>query len=269
MQCTIRCDHTIVNCPQKEDYYAHIHNDVHEILLFLVGNAYYYVEGNRYDLMPGDLLLMRKGEVHRLMLNATTRYERILLNFDFPSIASLDPDNRLLRPFAERKLGHFNHYRAKLFPDNHWSYYLERIAQAANDYQKIYYLLPLLNELSEAFPAVQSDVVKKETNIAIPILKYINKYLTGELSVELLAERFYMSKSHLNRIFKQYTGVPVWGYITAKRLLLGRELLQSGTSPTQACVRCGFRNYTAFYRAYVKQYGVMPKEDYKNAEVRQ
>ncbi len=263
MHCLIHCDHTLVNSPQKEDYYVHIHNDVHEILLFLVGSAYYYVEGNRYDLMPGDLLLMRKGEVHHLVLTATTRYERILLNFDFPSIINLDPDNRLLRPFLNRKLGHFNHYRAALFPDNRWNYYLEKIAQATDTYQKIYYLLPLLNELNEAFPIVQNDVVEKENNIAIPILKYINSHLTENLSIELLAERFYMSRPHLSRIFKQYAGVPVWGYITAKRLLLGRELLQSGIPPTQACTQCGFHDYTSFYRAYVKQYGVMPKDDHK------
>lgn len=263
MDYMIECSRVAVNSPKKEDYYAHIHNDVHEILLFLSGNAYYYVEGNRYNLTPGDLLLMRKGEVHNLVFHVTSRYDRILLNFDLPILSDIDPENRLMRPFTDRKLGHFNHYRANLFPNNNWQHYLEKIVQAKDKYQQLYYLLPLLNELCEAFPIVQGDVIEENENIAIPILKYINKHLTEPLSIEMLAERFYMSKNHLSLIFKQYAGVTVWGYITAKRLLLGRELIQSGTPPTQACTQCGFQDYTTFYRAYVKRYGVMPKEDYK------
>lgn len=263
MECMIDCNRVVVNSPKKEDYYAHIHNDVHEILLFLSGNAYYYVEGNRYNLMPGDLLLMRKGEVHHLVFTITSRYDRILLNFDFPSLDTLDPENRLMRPFMERKLGHFNHYKATLFPNNHWQHYLEKIIQSKDKYQQICYLLPLLNELNDAFPIVQSNVVEEKENIAVPILKYINKHLTEPLCIETLADRFFMSKNHLSLIFKQYTGVTVWSYITAKRLLLGRELIQSGIPPTQACVQCGFQDYTTFYRAYVKRYDSAPKDDYK------
>ena len=43
-----------------------------------------------------------------------------------------------------------------------------------------------------------------------------------------------------------------------KRLLLARELIALGTPVTQACYECGFGDYSAFSRAYRKQFGQPP-----------
>lgn len=55
------------------------------------------------------------------------------------------------------------------------------------------------------------------------ILQYINHNLQDNLSVDQLASRYYISKYHLMRKFKEETGYTLHNYIVSKRLLMGSE----------------------------------------------
>lgn len=245
--------------PMLGDYPMHIHNDSHEIFCFRSGDAGYSVEGNRYQLEHGDLMLMRKGEVHHLIVKSDARYERSVINFDLPP--ELDPDGRLLAPFNNRSLGKYNHYRAAQFPDNHWLFYLEKIEATEDPRRKLCFLMPLLSDLADSFELLKHTDPLSEKDRAAGVIKYINHHLGDDLSLELLAGQFYLSKTHLNRIFKQSTGTTVWEYIVVKRLFMARELLTAGQSPTQVFPQCGFQDYTTFYRAYKQHFGISPKNE--------
>ena len=90
------------------------------------------------------------------------------------------------------------------------------------------------------------------------IVEYINGHLFEELSLEILAEKFYLSKNHLNRLFKEASGSTVWEYIRLKRLLAAHWRIAGGAAATAAAADCGFHDYSAFYRAYKKHFGVAP-----------
>ena len=70
----------------------------------------------------------------------------------------------------------------------------------------------------------------------------------------------YTSRYHFMRRFKQLTGCSVHRYITQKRLLLSADLLRSGVSAQTACARCGFQDYSAFQRAFRRQFGMTPRQ---------
>ena len=70
----------------------------------------------------------------------------------------------------------------------------------------------------------------------VALLQYLNLHLTEELSIDQLAERFYISKYHMMRRFRQETGYSIHGYLTEKRLLLAQRLLAQGASPSAAGV---------------------------------
>ena len=86
----------------------------------------------------------------------------------------------------------------------------------------------------------------------LDILQYINENLDGELDIDTLAGRFYISRYYMMRLFKQETGYTLGQYISQKRLLLAKELILSGVPGTQACFDCGFKDYSTFSRAYKK-----------------
>ena len=92
----------------------------------------------------------------------------------------------------------------------------------------------------------------------LAILDYVGEHLCENLSIDLIAGQFYISKYYMMRLFKQETGYTLGQYISQKRLLLAKELLSSGVPGTQVCYDCGFKDYSTFSRAYKQLFGVTP-----------
>lgn len=237
----------------------HSHN-IYEIYLFLEGKVDYLVEGNKYRLHKGDIMLMRRGELHINSIRGSGTYKRSYIYFDISSLLAELNYLPLLDMFDRRPLGEYNHYKAKDFPENRWQEYFHAICSATGKEEKLCYLLPLLQELSKCFPRLRELSTDKEPNLVVDICKYINSELTRDLSLEHLCERFYLSKTHLNRLFKLNIGTTVGQYIKLKRLFKAKELLQQGVPPTEAYSLCGFHDYTTFYRAFKGEFLSSPKE---------
>ncbi len=246
--------------PQKNEYTMHMH-DTYEIFSIFSGDADYYVEGNCYPLQHGDIILMRKSESHQIVLKSDEDYGRVVVNFDLPFLNQLDPDHRLMSMYEDRPLGQYNHYSAAMFPENNWQYYLDKISSSNELQYKLAYLLPLLGELSECFDVLKNIEQKPKNDQITAIIRYINQNIREELSLSQLCDHFYLSKAHLNRVFKRATGSTVWNYIVSKRLMLAHEMLILGETPTEVFSKCGFNDYTTFYRAYKKLFGISPKSD--------
>ena len=210
--------------PDTNMFKMHTH-DIYEIYCFLEGNAKYYVEGNIYNLKPNDILIIKKAEAHSLLINYESPYKRIVVNFNSDALLSNKPEE-LLSFLDNKPLGKNNRYSAIKFNTKNWIYYLENICDANTLEGQQLYLTVLVNELNREYKKI-SD---KETqhDIITDIIEYINSNLTGNLRLDDICKKFYLSKMHLNRRFKLITGSTVWDYVIIKRLLLAKELLQNG-----------------------------------------
>ena len=62
------------------------------------------------------------------------------------------------------------------------------------------------------------------------------------------------------RRFREETGTTIHSYLVGKRLMLARELILGGTAAKEAAARSGFSDYSAFSRAYKKEFGCSPRE---------
>ena len=90
------------------------------------------------------------------------------------------------------------------------------------------------------------------------VMSYINENLCGELSVDVLAERVFLSKYHFMRLFKAQTGVTVHTYVRQKRLVNAARLIREGTPAAKAAADSGFTDYSAFHRAFRESFGMSP-----------
>lgn len=90
------------------------------------------------------------------------------------------------------------------------------------------------------------------------LIAFINDNLTEDLSLDFLANEFYISKYYLSRKFKEFTGLSLYQYIMKKRLLLARDMLRNGASVMNACFLCGFNDYSNFFRAFKREFGYPP-----------
>ena len=257
--------HAIDPHPDDKYFLMHVH-ERYEIYYFLSGDAEYLVEGSRYPLKPGSLLIMRPAESHKAKIKNNKSYERFAINFSLPAVECIDPKHQLLAPFDNRPLGRGNLYTEAEFEGISVKRMFEKMCSQQQDTGKqelkiLTYLFPLLDMINEAYQAHGAAEYQPPQSISEQIVTYVNLHLFEELSIPLLAEHFFLSTSQFGRIFKQATGAAPWEYITIKRLTAAKEKIRSGSTVQNACTGCGFGDYSTFYRAYVKQFGCAPKED--------
>ena len=89
---------------------------------------------------------------------------------------------------------------------------------------------------------------------------YIDEHLSEDLSLERLAAELFVSKYHIAHVFKDEIGMSIHQYISKKRLARCREALLGDVPVTKVYLLFGFHDYSSFYRAFKKEYGISPKD---------
>ncbi len=247
--------------PVPESFTMHTHQ-MCEVYLFMNGKASFRIEGSEYRLERGDLLVMRPAEAHCIQVQPDHPYERLSMHFEPTLFDRIDPEHRLLKVFMDREAGRFNRFSAAEFPDQGYRVMLSRLMEKEHHQRLdiISTLLVLLNQLCSLHEQRGENAPSAEGSLLFQVIRHINEHLSEPLSLDSLCEQFYLSKPQLCRSFKRTTGASVGEYINAKRLLQAQSMLRAGTPPTQVCTACGFNDYSAFYRAYRKHFGVSPKQ---------
>ncbi len=258
--------HSLDEHSEGMSFPMHAHDTI-ELYYFISGYCRYLVEGNEYVLKQGDVMLMRPSETHSLRIMGDVPYERVVIHF-FPDVfKEFDPDGLLLMPFFERPLGKLNHYSESDFGSHIYKECFESLdsdTPVGFELEIRAKLFAILCELYKAYCKRKDryddqGVEKGET--VNQLIDYINQNLYEPLSLSLLSEKFFLSQSQLNRLFKRATGTSVWEYVTIKRLIAARNLIRTGEHAGKVCAKCGFKDYSSFYRMYKSRFGVSPKQD--------
>ena len=246
----------------KVDYHYH---EFCKLLLLVSGRGGYVVDGQRYLLQPGDLVLIGSRSAHRPELEEDSVYERIIIYIspDFLQQAST-ADCDLLDLFSARH-GHVLRLkeaeRKKVFS---MAAVLEQELSGDGYGREILSNTDLLRLLVE----IGRQQRRKDAQNPHPVIpqnprvlewmRYIDRHLSEDLDMDSLAEKFFISKFHMMRLFRAETGFTIHTYLMQRRLLAARQLIESGMRATEACYRCGFRSYYSFTRAYNKHFGSTP-----------
>ena len=131
-----------------------------------------------------------------------------------------------------------------------------------SDFEKVMKLL-----LGELFLnlSIETDITQSEYSVINPLLskalRYINDNLFTVKNVGEVARELFVTESYLFRLFKNELKNSPKKYITDKRLLKSQNLIRLGEKPTKVYEKCGFSDYTSFYRSYVRFFGYPPSKD--------
>lgn len=251
---------------ERIDWHYH---EFHKIILLLGGSAGYSIEGKRYHLQPGDLVLVGRGCIHRPEILGQLLYERIVLYLSpgfLERMCTPDCDLQLcfrrtqelgahvLRPTRRTEL-HRQSLQALEQDLTDDACGAQLLAQC----HLLEFLVQITRDITEGR---LDDVSGTDCNAKIvSVLQYLNLNLTRPITVDALSSQFYISKYHLMRTFRDATGYTIHAYLTEKRLLLARDRIRSGVPVLEACRACGFGDYSAFCRAYKKRFGSAPTKE--------
>lgn len=253
---------------EKKEFEYHYH-DFDKIMILIKGDVTYHIEGRSYSLKPFDIVFVNAGEVHKPVIEKSTVYERIIIYISPDYLASFkEKEGNLAECFRHAKANNSHILRIDFFQKSNVYDALMRLERALTEdgfanalYERLLFL-EFMIELNRA--AIDKHVNYIETNTSngkmIELIDYIMEHLTEELTIDMLAKEFFMSKYYLMHSFKDETGYTIGNYISTKRLLLARNLIEDGMSVTNACYACGYQNYSTFSRAYKKQFHTSAKE---------
>ncbi len=240
----------------------------YEFYFFLEGNVEAQINKEHCILSCGDIIAVPPGTTHGVFIkNFDVPYRR------FDLWMSVDFYDRLTS--ISREFGYFPELATK---KNIYIIHTEPIAfngilsklygiieeQKSNRFGKNMQLMILLSDLGltvnrlayeqfNNYPEAIQDTLYQN------ICNYIDNNLGEDLSLDNIAGHFFLSKYYLSHVFKDNLGISIHRYISKRRLKLCHDAIVSGTPVSQTYRQYGFDDYSSFYRAFRKEYGMSPK----------
>ncbi len=245
---------------QRVDYHYH---DFDKAVLLLSGGVTYLLGESSYSLKPGDLLLVPSGVVHKPIILSSTDYERYVIWIS-PALygrytsADLASCFSYVREGGLASLSLSTGQKAALLSRLSA---LEELGRGEGFGAEIMYeagFVQLLVEINRLMGQTAATGKPKHSIKISQILSYLNDNLCDDITVDSLADRFFISRYHLMRRFKKETGHTLWSYISRKRILRAAALLRQDYPVAKAAHESGFGDYTTFLRAFKAMFGISP-----------
>lgn len=237
-----------------DKFFAKHSHALYEIIYILDGEVEYIVEDRRYNAKKHSIMLIRPYTYHYFTIKSKVNYEKIGILFDSsflkinPEIINseielLDCENHSILKFIFQKID----YYYKNFPEG---IFLE-----------LYF--SLIKEIIYNLSLIKGPTVSPQyhTPILSPVLEYINANLFSITRLEDISSALNISTSYLKSVFKKELKIQPKRYINEKKLLNARQMIWAGEKTTIASAKCGFQNYSTFYRLYREYFGISPSED--------
>lgn len=226
----------------------------------------YLVGTERYRLRAGDVIIVPPGVSHRPLLpeNLAQPYTRdvVWMSSEFvqqlrkwaPTLGiGIENYTTLLhtKEDVQSTIG-------KLFEQG------VREAEQDTDDREVAVIgntITLLTQLRRAYAARSARPMQAERpELLDRALQYIEENLSQKITLAEVAHHFFVSESTITQLFRKKMGVSFYHCVTQRRLIAAKVLIEQNVQLEQVGERVGFTDYSAFYRAFKKEYGISPAQ---------
>lgn len=241
---------------------THSHN-YHEICLLLSGQRRYFIKHTIYDVMPGNLVLIPKNQLHRSMIVGSKFHSRYNLWFEesdrvsMPKLIGQEAFVKLMEsgclslpPIAVRRIRKdFEQLEQELYNQE------EHFYASANLLLGDILLCALRNGSPKQ--RWQGDTASKVQEVTA----YICENYAEDLSLGDVAKIACMEETYFSKRFKALIGCGFQEYLTQTRLRAAEELLrETSLSMQEVAKMCGFSGSNYFGDVFRRWQGVSPTE---------
>lgn len=253
----------------------HFH-DSYEIYYLVAGERHYYINDRVYAIQAGDLVFINKNQLHRTTSKGNATHERILINFEeafldlltsFPQWQTICGNEKSTLFGGESFLLRLSLQEQGTVTDLLYAMLRESKEQLAGHMVYLQTLLVQLLILLSRIRAMKLEPVLPESSDkqrrVYSIIEFLNSHYAQRLTLEELAEHFYLSPTYLCRIFKQTTGFTIVEYLNYIRVRHAQELLvKTDWKVTRIAEETGFDSIAHFGRVF-KQIVKRPPLQYR------
>lgn len=246
---------------------ANLHyHDFHEINCVLSGTGVFHLGGTEYLTEPGTVTFVRRNDLHNIVKQSSEYYERAYIHIreEFLEGRSSEHTNLSLvftkngKPTSQVirvDPGWLRDQISRLDDDGPGGYGADLVRENR--------LIEFMIELNKAVFDAENAVVPHDlpvSSLISAVMGYVADNLDEDLSLDAVANRFFISKFYLSRQFKANTGLNFHQFTVKKRLLRSKDLLIAHGNAQDIYRIAGFSSYTHFLRCFKDEFGMTTKE---------
>lgn len=242
----------------------------YEIIYVLSNSGTQYLAGTkRYLLQRGDIVIVPPGVGHKPLFPSELAepYKRIVL---WVSHEFLEASSHILPSYIPRFKNELFLLRTTGTSYEYIGNYFHQGLKEAHDKKECWQIalcgntLQLLVACIRAFADSEKHILKSEKpELLDNVVSYIESHLGEKISLADIAQRFYISESTISQTFQKKMHVSFYHYVTQRRLIAAKSMMLEENNLDALSEKVGFKDYSTFYRAFKKEFGISPKE-YRN-----
>ncbi len=255
---------------QLESLFQLHRHDVLEVLVFLDGECDFFCEGKTYSLRRGDVVVIPPYAVHKANVKSIDNYERIIVSVSehlMSDFLSSSPSMKENIVNQKTQGSYVLHLHSKNFQDI--IFLLDEVTnriQSGEENFPFTINYQLFQALQVIFdPASSMPNLRNKDDLDqrfLSVLEYIELHLTEpDLSLDNVSNYFHLNKYYFSHYFKKNMNLPFYRYVSLKRLSFAVTMIkQNQISIEEIALKCGFPDYSSFYRLFKKEYNISPKK---------
>jgi len=101
---------------------------------------------------------------------------------------------------------------------------------------------------------------EENKNYVLYCIEYMENHYDEDITLSRMVQLSAMSKSSFSDLFRKVTGTTFKDYLNRYRVRKAEELIRAGEKNYVASVRVGYRDFSTFYRNFLKYTGLSPME---------
>lgn len=225
------------------------YHDYNEIVFFIDGKSFFISKNIQQTLIHNSIVIIPQEHFHQFRVSAPETYVRCILGF----YADLEIKNIIGQTMNTIKV--INVPNEKIVSVFKNLIYI--VESTLTDEEKSIFIHSSLLQLLVYFKKYLSETVSGNIILSPSIIRALNiidEQYNKNISIKSIAKQLYVSQSALTHKFSAEMNIPIYRYITKKRLSEAHKLIRQGEKLNNAARISGFNDYSTFYRLYKKYY---------------